>query len=79
MIDGPLKGQLWEITGMPPVYVPEHQIHEPIPLSRSYWTHTWMIMGRGINVLSIHPDWRDIPSETLWEMIIGDGAKQAAV
>jgi hypothetical protein len=80
VIDGPLKGQLVGTDRLPLVYEETTgATSSERPPVRVYFQHTWMIMGRGINILSVHTDWREIPGEALWDMIITDGARQAVI
>lgn len=85
VIDGPLKGQLVDTAKLPLVYEETTGItgdgatSSTRPPVRSYWSHTWTFLGRGINVLSIHSDPAEISFEILWGMIIADDAKQAAI
>jgi hypothetical protein len=73
VIDGPMKGQLVEADRMPVVY--EDQETGQL---QSYWLQSWTLLGRVVNVLSVHPTSAGADLADLWELLISDDAKAAA-
>jgi len=72
VIDGPLQGTLVPSTSMPLVYTTDGDV------IRSYWLHSWTLLGRVVNVLSIYADSTSIDLGDLWDLLISDDAKQAS-